>query len=84
MGLGILMKVGILKQNTKIYTPTITYIIPKGTTVVANGKTLSFRQFPFIKCHHDGNGKYYLNINGNVAPIIFPNGGVPYPFSMLK
>jgi hypothetical protein len=76
-------KLGVLRKNTVIHTEDMTFRIEKGTIVVVSSDTLRFRDKDLI-AYKEGD-KFYVRSDFSRTPyrVIFPNGGVPYPFTML-
>jgi len=76
-------KLGVLRKNTVIQTEDMTFRVEKGTIVVVSSDTLRFRDKDLV-AYREG-GEFYVRSDFSRTPhrVIFPDGGVPYPFTML-
>ena len=76
-------KLGVLRKNTVIHTEDMTFRVEKGTSVVVSSDTLRFRDKDLV-AYKEGDG-FYVKSKHSETPykVRFPNGGVPYPFTIL-
>ena len=75
-------KMGVLRKNTIIYTEgSVQFNVEKGTIVIVAEGELRF-QGKDIVAHRRGEAFYVRFIN-TWHRVVFPDGGVPYPFTML-
>ena len=82
--MSVVQKLGVLRKNTVIHTEgDITFKVEKGTIVVVSLDTLRFRDKDLV-AYREGDG-FYVRSDFSRTPhrVIFPDGGVPYPFTML-
>jgi len=82
--MSVVQKLGVLRKNTVINTEgDIVFRIEKGTIVVISAGNLIFRD-KGIHAYRKGDD-FYVRSEFSSIPykVVFPDGGVPYPFTML-
>jgi len=82
--MSVVEKLGVLRKNTVIHTEgDITFKVEKGTIVVISAGNLMFRDKGIHAYRKDE--AFYVRSEFSSIPykVVFPDGGVPYPFTML-
>jgi hypothetical protein len=81
--MSVVQKLGVLRKNTVIHTEDMTFRVEKGTIVVVSSDTLRFRDKDLV-AYRKGDD-FYVRSEFSPIPykVVFPDGGVPYPFTML-
>ena len=78
----VVEKMGVLRKNTMIYTEgAMTFNVEKGTIVIVAEGELRF-QGKDITAQRRGEA-FYVRFSSTWHRVVFPDGGVPYPFTML-
>lgn len=80
------MKTGTLRRDTLIWLGgSLTLKIRRGTRVFADGNTLMFEGLPYLVRRISRSPlQFVITVDHADIPIMFPEGGIPYPFVMIK
>ena len=80
----VIQKLGVLRKNTVIHTEgNISFNVEKGTIVSVSGRELRFQGKDLV-AFREGDFFYVrLGVSRTLYRVVFPDGGIPYPFIML-
>jgi hypothetical protein len=81
--MSVVQKLGVLRKNTVIHTEDMAFRVESGTIVFVSEDTLRFRDKGIV-AYRKGE-EFYVRSEFSPIPhrVVFPDGGVPYPFTML-
>jgi ABC-type proline/glycine betaine transport system ATPase subunit len=81
--MSVVQKLGVLRKNTVIHTEDLDFKVERGTIVFVSEDTLRFRDKSLTAYRK---GEVFF-VRSEFSPVphraVFPDGGVPYPFTML-
>jgi tyrosine-protein phosphatase YwqE len=81
--MSVIQKLGVLRKNTIIHTEDLDFKVERGTIIFVSENTLRFNDKGIVAYRK---GEYfYVKSEFSQVPhrVFFPDGGVPYPFTML-
>ena len=81
--MSVVQKLGVLRKNTIIHTEDLDFRVESGTIVFVSETTLRFRDKGIV-AYRQGES-FFVKSEFSPVPhrVVFPDGGVPYPFTML-
>ena len=81
--MSVVQKLGVLRKNTVIHAEDMDFKVESGTIVFVSEDTLRFRD-KGLTAYRKGED-FYVRSEFSPVPhrVFFPDGGVPYPFTML-